>query len=351
MKQRVNSKNRSFFRKAIFVFITVFLSFLLIILFLEFVLRIAGFSPFQVETKDIRVSGGSFFRSDSLLGFNTFPGEFDITLPQDFKFQITHDSQNRRVTKDLTDTSLWEHSNEIGFFGCSYTHGWSLNDSETFAWKLQNIFPGQRLYNFGKSGFSTLQSLLQLKKLAASNRLPGFVILIYASFHDERNTSSLNWRKNLVQFNRLGSLNHPIATINNDTLQITYPVLNFKPFFLSKYLALANLLESWFSELNKNKKSSEIITKKIMLEIDKVCRSNASVFAVAGITGDHHTISMLEFLNDNNISTSDISIDLNIPEYTNLPFDSHPSDMANTKYAEKLSPFIKHILMNNNSPK
>jgi hypothetical protein len=45
---------------------------------------------------------------------------------------------------------------------------------------------------------------------------------------------------------------------------------------------------------------------------------------------------MLEYCKGRGIDTVDISVDLDIKENTNLPYDNHPSALANQQYAQKL---------------
>ena len=50
---------------------------------------------------------------------------------------------------------------------------------------------------------------------------------------------------------------------------------------------------------------------------------------------------MLKFAEKNGIPKVDISVDRNIAENTNRPYDAHPSAVANRKYAEKLERFLR----------
>jgi len=50
---------------------------------------------------------------------------------------------------------------------------------------------------------------------------------------------------------------------------------------------------------------------------------------------------MLEFAEKNGIANVDITVDTSLPENNNRPHDSHPSAIANQKYADKLGAFLR----------
>jgi hypothetical protein len=84
---------------------------------------------------------------------------------------------------------------------------------------------------------------------------------------------------------------------------------------------------------------SQMVTRKIILRINKLCKANDITLIVAGIT--KQTVSMLKFCNENNIPTVDISVKLYKDEMSNLPYDGHPGAKANKIFAEKLVFFLK----------
>lgn len=78
--------------------------------------------------------------------------------------------------------------------GGSYTQGWAVSDSDTFAWRLQSEFPDREFVNLGTAGYGTYQSLLQLERyLAHSEVMPETVIYGFVDFHAERNVAAPAW--------------------------------------------------------------------------------------------------------------------------------------------------------------
>lgn len=78
---------------------------------------------------------------------------------------------------------------------------------------------------------------------------------------------------------------------------------------------------------------SHDVSKAIIEEFAELCK-------VAGIVSDAPTAEMLEYCKSRGMTTVDISVDLNIKENTNLPYDNHPSALEDRQYAQKLRPVV-----------
>ncbi|HEX3084915.1 MAG TPA: hypothetical protein VHP99_10360, partial [Pyrinomonadaceae bacterium] len=85
---------------------------------------------------------------------------------------------------------------------------------------------------------------------------------------------------------------------------------------------------------------SHEVSKSIIEDFAELCRMNQINFVVAGITSDGSTAEMLEFCKSRGMTTVDISVDLNKAENNNLPYDNHPSAVANQQYTKKLWPVL-----------
>src|SRR5262249_14741076 len=139
----------------------------------ELILRARGFTPWQADPKVdlIRVEPGSkFFQKHPVLGYAHIEGRFNITLrglsptkKNELQFTATHLPNTLRITRPLDTYTSSDDREEVWIFGCSFTHGWSVNDDETFAWLLQKRFPEYNVVNFGVSGYGTVHSLLQFR--------------------------------------------------------------------------------------------------------------------------------------------------------------------------------------------
>lgn len=177
----------------------------------EVILRLKGIMPWQKSEVSIQVDpGGKFFRRHPTLGYTHIPGRFIVTLSSGYSFNVTHLPNALRITHPIDSNKEPKRKEEIWVFGCSYTHGWSISDEETYPWLLQKQFPEYDVINFGMSGYGTIHSLLQFRD-ALKTKTPKVAILAYARFHDERNTFSRTRRKEIVPWNKLGPLVQPYA--------------------------------------------------------------------------------------------------------------------------------------------
>lgn len=82
--------------------------------------------------------------------------------------------------------------------GCSYTFGHSLNDEDTWPWKLQQLLPSYTVVNKGALGFGTDQALLMAEDHLERN--PGkvsLVILGFNEFHLDRNVCKSWWLRSI----------------------------------------------------------------------------------------------------------------------------------------------------------
>ncbi len=130
-----------------------------------------------------------------------------MTLNGAYVFTATNLANTLRITHPLATYPAPDAKKEIWIFGDSVTYGWSVNDEETFPWLLQEKFPDYEVVNFGVQGYSTLNSLIQLREALQNGKKPKLVILSYASWVSRKTTISLTtltrapWRINSMPRN------------------------------------------------------------------------------------------------------------------------------------------------------
>lgn len=335
-------------RKQHIVFYFVFLL-LLIVLFLgtsEIILRVKNIKPWtgthRVNRDLVSIEpGDSMYELHESLGYANLPGEYKVTLRSGYKFNITHLQNSSRITYPLENYAENQTKPEIWIFGCSYTYGWSINDNETFTWLVQEQFPEYEVINFGVNGYGTIHALLKLQKLLESGS-PEIVILVHAGFHEERNTYTRQRRKTFTEWNSIGVLNQPFASLNgNDSLTIEIREVEYHEIPLIKQSSLVNFLEKKYNEMEYRRHKSDKVNQAIILEMASISKSKNIDFILAGI---YEAEEMLEYARTQGIRTVDISVDAAKPEYRNLPHDNHPNALANSNYAEKLSQYLQSEL-------
>jgi len=310
----------------------------------EIIARLAGFHPWKPEPFDIEVTpGGQFFKTHKLLGYTTLPGQFQLTLPEGYHFEVTHDRTGLRLT--APQAAHADTLPQVWVFGGSYTHGWSVNDAETYLWHVQEALLAYHILNFGVPGYGTLQSLLQFKARLGTSQKPEAVLLAYASFHHERNVSARSWRKTLAPYNRLGPLHHPFAEMTDaGELHIGHKRLDYRPFPFMDCSALSHKLEQDYNLWQLKNLQSRAVTEALIRQFARQCEAQAIPFALVILITDPVTEAMERFCEAQGIPTVNITVDTRLPQNTNLPHDSHPSARAHGQYAEQLTTFLRIFL-------
>ncbi len=304
-----------------------------------------GLHPWIVQPTDfVKVEPpGSYQTTHPTLGYITKGGEYTITLPGPYSFKTTYLANGLRITHPL-NTYSEKRKKELWIFGCSYTQGWTLNDEETYPWLLREKLRDYEVVNFGVIGYGTTGSLIQLREALARGARPALVILSYASFHDIRNTLPRTWMKIRLTAGpgpTWGRVMLPYARLSRDnTPEILYQPFEYRPELLLRYSALANFLDDTYNQYLEKTYHSLGVTQALIEEFSSLCKANGIEFVLAGIFFDQPTQAMLEHFKEKGIETVDISVDLSRKENTNLPYDIHPSAIANKEYARKLEVFL-----------
>lgn len=338
---KLSKRKRALFHLIIYVALAA--SFLIAA---EIVLRVKGWHPWEPGELDVSVEpGGRLYAKHPSLGYVHLPGQYRITLNHSYTFRATYGDDGLRITHPSTDASLATSldKDEIWIFGCSFTDGWSLNDEETYAWVLQEKLPAYEVRNFGVDGYGNLQALIQLQEALASKRKPPRVAVVtYASFHDQRNTFLRSWRKISVPYNKLVSPFQPYARLGaNQQLQFFVGPVEYAEFPLMRRSAFAHFIETRYNLWEDSFYQSNRVSRAVIRELAELCRRNNITLVVAGIYNDATTQDVLRYCESEGWLATDISVDLRATENMNLPYDSHPSPLANQRYAQKLETFLR----------
>lgn len=327
-------------KKISFAFTAVLLCVTVLCGSLEALARLRGHGVWVIQDPArirIEPAGEGLYRTDPALGYAHRPGTYRVTLPSGHRFEITHNQRGLRICRPAADSDPGGRP-QLWIFGCSFTHGWSLDDAQTYPWLIQQRLPGIDVVNYGVGGYNTVQSLMQCDRALREGSPPELVVLAYASFHDERNASLRSWKRMLVTYNGHNEmLRYPYARFDRMgrlRLSVNADVRFDLP--LSKISALALLMERWFEAAEERSVRPHDISKGVIMLFDRLCRAKGVRLMVAGIEPDPKTREMLEFCRRQGIPSADISVDLDREHLRNLPHDTHPGPAANRLYADRL---------------
>jgi hypothetical protein len=303
----------------------------------EFALRGLGYVPWERGGLPEVVPGGRLFGPHPQLGYTHLPGRFAIRLSGNYRFYVRHAPDTLRVTEPAAQRAAAGQRPEIWLLGYSFTHGWSVNDEETYAWRLQQRFPQYAFVNFGVSGYGTVHSLLQLRS-ALTTRRPALVVLAYASFHDVRNTYLRQRRKEAVPWRTLGPLAQPVAALDpagkliitmQDARLVTLPFIHDS--------ALVNLLDNSWNRVEAARSDSRRVTRALITAMATVAQERGVPFTLAFIWERPFLDDLTSALG---IRVVDMAVDLDQPGMNNEPWDPHPSAAAHALYAERLGDWL-----------
>lgn len=306
----------------------------------EIVARMSGFKPFSAQPTDVRVEpGGKLFRALPEGGFSHFPGAFKVTLPTGYQFHVTHGTNGLRITHPPLVSDAKPRP-ELWIMGCSLTHGWSLNDEDTYPWRVQAALPEFEVVNGGVSGYGTLHQRLLFQELLKQRGKPAVVVVAYGLFHDYRSTYVRIWQKGFAPYNRLPDLVYPFARLDSAG-ELTYDAApaTYAEWPLQRQSALVHWLEQNANVAQERRVRSHEVSRALLKNWAGACLKEGIPFIVAGISSD--ATPMLEWCRAVGIKAVDISVPLTEPGNTNAPHDGHPSAKANRVYAEKLVAFLK----------
>ncbi len=319
----------------------------IIVLALEFSLRIFGFSAYTT-TKTVSNNGiENRYKLTDSLGADLIPGCFSF-LDGKTKKTLTHTKGSCRLTfKEDTDSLA-----KIILLGCSYTYGYSLSDWETYPYIADSLLTNFNILNYAVAGHGTMQALLKLKKILLLNKSskPKIVIANYLSFHNERNCFNRNYQSKFlsgfVQFEKNGLvdsiLQKKLPYIKaNDLLHemhyISIKEMKANEFPLKKHSALANRLSNFIANISTNVEEENELSCYLLGEMNTLCSKNNIKFFVSHMETEKQISKTLAYCRTNNIETLDLSIDLTDKTNLNSPFDPyHPNYKANKVFADKL---------------
>ena len=290
----------------------------------------------------VSVEPGPLLEPDPVLGWRNAPGAHVVTYASGYQYSTSHTHSGTRVTRSLFEDYRYRSLPRLEIYGCSYAYGWSVSDSETFPWRVQEELPDRDVVNFAVGGHGTVQAWLRLERSLRRESLPALVVLTYGSLHDDRNVLTRRFRKAVVPYSKqTETLSGPRALLVVSELRVETVPLRYQRPPLATELALVELLDEAHCRWERAGLNERSVTRALLLSIGAQCEAAEVPLVVAGIGDDPATLEMLRALETAGIRTVDISVDLTQPENCLLPIDWHPSPRAQAEYARRLLAYLR----------
>jgi hypothetical protein len=323
------------------------------IVLLEVGLRLFGFGVFELPEYSMTSSPARHLSPDEKLGVRLNPGTYQVTINKQLKYTATHLKNGQRSCGIVE--SEFPRETSVAFYGCSFTYGTGVNDSEVYPFLIQEKFPDLKIENRAVPGYGQAQILLNLEQELISSQKPDILILNYLSFHNERNTLNPSYRQKL----RMGyqiterddegiakfKCNYPYGSVENGELRLEQKSIQEinSTFPLISYSASMNALQNVTDGKSIDAAEDEKVTLEMIDRIHEVCKSNGVEFVISTMMNDDVTNRLITHCLMKSIPTIDIAVDLTQKGFTNAPYDQHPSAKAHKIFAEKLSVYLSEI--------
>jgi len=140
---------------------------------IEICLRVWG--PDVLALGDINV----FYRYDPVLGWDNLPNAHGYLTRAEYRTEVSNNSVGMRDV-EIGEKQRGEY--RIAFLGDSFTWGVGVSYGERFTEIAEKLDPDIRSLNFGVSGFSPVQYLLQIDRVFALK--PDYVVLVFCLGND-----------------------------------------------------------------------------------------------------------------------------------------------------------------------
>ena len=299
----------------------------------ELVLRAAGFRPWTYTGQD--ANEPTMHEPDATLGWRAKKGSY--TVPpyhaSGAPIQLTFLENGRRRAGPDAPAGF---DMDVLLVGDSFTQGWAVSDSETYAWKLQTRFPRYQVLNYGTAGYGTYQSLLVLERELPRLRRPAVVLYGFNEFHEPRNVAAGAWLRSLAQYAKRSQVDVPFATLGEGQQLIRHPPQRYVSLPYRESSALVALLEqNYMTARTKGRVSQRrAVTERIILEMDKVSRAHEARFAVV-LLHVFNKAAYIAFLRQSDVAHIDCAYD--IKDDMRVPGEGHPNGEMHSLWARCVS--------------
>lgn len=324
-----------------------------IILSLEVILRCKGYNSLMLpkklsnksekeKTERIRIIRSIFKQQTN---FNQIQEYFiDTSIQNEYAGNLKYTVKQRINGSRYAGSDFNNYIHSVNLYGCSFTFGTGLNDTQTCAYFMQKKYPAININNFGVGGAGIVD--IYDKILTTIDTNTKAIIINYAFFQTDRIPHSRFYAKmkycggmmDYLDFLNSYSVINTYLFKNKSTIvkkEIPFPI--YQPAPLQKYSALINYIDDCYCSTYERKKLNKLeITYFIFSQINDMCNEKKIKLLITNIDGSKKTNDDLKFLAKIGIHTLDLNINNSNNKYNLLPFDGHPNELANKLFAKKI---------------
>lgn len=281
-------------------------------------------------TNNITTKPRKIFRPHPVFGWTLTPSK-QVKVP--FRTDIIQNIDELGNRYNPYTSSNSSAKTKLSIYGCSFTYGTGLADTETFAALLQQALPNTIITNMGVGGHSSVQSLLRFRADILENKVD-VAIFGVISDHRYRNLPHPYRMKAYLSpdWYQIGVEQIPHARLNR-TGNID---IEFTPIWQP------SLLRNDFNIFLPDEHVLDLIFIEIFKEIISLANENKIKIVIALL--DQLDSQFNQLMIDTFSEVHDISTPYN-KTYTFIPDDIHPNQLANQFFSDQLLPIIKNTLI------
>jgi hypothetical protein len=328
-------------KKIAFVGATIILATALTLVLTEGMLRLCGIQPWRNRYDPVRQTT---HQPDSELGWINKQDRYEV--PAFAKGQpdllITNWSDGRRATAP----SEGPPGRPMLFtIGCSFTQGWAISDSETYAWRLQEHFPSVEVRNYGTGGYGTFQSLLTLERAFRQGLRPRLVLYGFMLEHEFRNVAPAFWLKHLSQFARRAHVEVPYCTIDGADKLVRHAPEGYLALPLRRSLATVAFAGENIMKLKTRGRFAQKrrVTERLLQEMQQLCQAHDAEFRVVMFQHSSEVRrDYTEFCRKQGIEF--VECDVPLTREYRVPGEGHPNGEMNRLYAETIAASLAELI-------
>jgi hypothetical protein len=314
-----------------FSIILLFLSVVFSVFLLEAVLRLTGHTPWTPAGLDSNEP--TIHEPDPALGWKNKEGKYVIPGYDSSgkNIHVTFISHGQRLTSAQETTS----NKELVIVGGSWTQGMSMDDNETYPWKLQIRYPSFNVLNYGTGGYGSYQSLLVLEKELPRLTYPVIVLYGFIQHHEDRNVAPYGWLNQLSQLSRRGHVFLPYGTLEEDKRLVRNTPERYLVLPLRESLATVSLIEKAYMSIKTKHRHSQkrLVTEQVLLEMKRITEQYGATFVPVLLQADREAKRHYkEFFQTHNIRDIDCVFPLTFE--LKVSGEGHPNGKMNSLWAE-----------------
>ncbi|MFA7693514.1 MAG: hypothetical protein GX117_01020 [Candidatus Hydrogenedentes bacterium] len=288
---------------------------------------------------------------DDDLGYHLLP---NLAIPvtkiadntQIYSVVYNTDEVGRRIVPD--STPIAESNTFLAFFGCSFTFGEGVRDTETLPNQVAQRLPGYRVYNYGVPGYGPQQMFVMIESDYIHETIPEKKgIVVYTIFYDHVNRAAGRMNCALMHaghfpyfqiengaLKRAGNFDtdrvclHHMMSLLNKSGFIRYFNIDFPPLQKKDYELTAKLI---LESKKKLEKQFEAIDFYVLVYPAKP-------------ELNHSLAPVFHFFKDQNIRVLDFHTLAYSPDIHALHprYDMHPTPLLHAQMADLLSDAINN---------